>query len=255
MTVELGVVGPLSLRRDGVAVDDPALRRERVRVLLAYLITHRAASRAELTAALWPDFDERAGANNLRVTLNHLLQALEPWRLERDPSYFVRSDNTELRLVRDKRLLVDVDEFDGHLAAAKRADADGVPSLALAEYLAAVRLWRGELHADVSGQAWLELERERVRAGYVGALQRAAQLLAGRGHGDDVERAEELARRAIGIDPWAEVAYGVLAGTALGRGDRSAARRVLERSYAVAADLGVEPSEDIRHVARRLAAG
>jgi DNA-binding SARP family transcriptional activator len=42
---------------------------------------------------------------------------------------------------------------------------------------------------------------------------------------------------------------------ALARGDRSAARRTLDRAMAVLADLGVEPSEETRRLRRRVRGG
>jgi hypothetical protein len=47
----------------------------------------------------------------------------------------------------------------------------------------------------------------------------------------------------------------VLVSVALVRGDRSAARRTLDRALAVLADLGVEPSEGTRRLRRRLRGG
>ena len=79
-TTGIGTLGPLEIERDGEPVTDPDLRRERVRALLAYLVSHRTTTRAAILTALWPDLDERAAANNLRVTLNYLLRLLEPWR-------------------------------------------------------------------------------------------------------------------------------------------------------------------------------
>ncbi|MGH9210084.1 MAG: BTAD domain-containing putative transcriptional regulator [Acidimicrobiales bacterium] len=248
VTVEIGVLGPMVLRRDGQLIDDPALRRERVRALLAYLISRRTVTRAEIVATLWPDLDDRAGSNNLRVTTNHLLRALEPWRGDGEPAYFLRSQGQQLRLVSDPMLRVDVDEFDRHLTDADAAERDGVPSIALDAYLAAIRLWRGGLHSDGPDVEWLDLDRERVSVRHRGAVQRAAQLVLGRG---DLDHAEELAGQAIELDPWAEPAHGVLVAAALARGDRTAARRALDRSLAATADLGVEPSDETRRLARR----
>jgi DNA-binding SARP family transcriptional activator len=47
----------------------------------------------------------------------------------------------------------------------------------------------------------------------------------------------------------------VLVSVALARGDRSAARRTLDRTLAALADLGVEPSEETRRLRRRLRGG
>jgi DNA-binding SARP family transcriptional activator len=47
----------------------------------------------------------------------------------------------------------------------------------------------------------------------------------------------------------------VLVSAALARGDRSAARRALDRTLAALADLDVEPSEETRRLHRRLRGG
>jgi DNA-binding SARP family transcriptional activator len=44
----------------------------------------------------------------------------------------------------------------------------------------------------------------------------------------------------------------VLVSVALARGDRSAARRALDRAQAALTDLGVEPSEQTRRLRRRV---
>jgi DNA-binding SARP family transcriptional activator len=246
---EVGVLGPLEVLRDGAAVTEGDIRRERVRALLSYLVAHRSTTRAAITAALWPDLDERAAGNNLRVTTNYLKRLLEPWRAANDPSYFVRAEGTTVTLVTGDRLHIDADEFDDHLARAARAEADGTPSLALEHSLAAVDLYRGQAHDGVADADWIDVEREHYRSRFVAAATRAGGLLLGAG---DVERAEEVARRAVAVDPWAEDAHGVLVAAALDRGDRSAARRALDRSLAALADIGVDPSPHTQSLRRRV---
>lgn len=51
--LELGVLGPMELRRDGVLVDSPDWRREPVRALLAHLAVHPPVSRERLAEDLW----------------------------------------------------------------------------------------------------------------------------------------------------------------------------------------------------------
>ena len=99
---------------------------------------------------------------------------------------------------------------------------------------------------------WIDLEREHYATRFVAAATRAGELLVGHG---DRERAEQMARRAIDVDPWAEDAYAVLVSAALDRGDRSAARRTLDRALAALADLGVVPSEQMRRLRRRVRGG
>jgi DNA-binding SARP family transcriptional activator len=200
-------------------------------------------------AALWPDLDERSAGNNLRVTLTYLLRLLEPWRTAGESSFHVRTSGQRVELVTGRWLRVDVDDFDDEVAAAARAEADGTPSLALEHNLAAVDLYRGELHADVAEAEWNVLERDRYRTRFVAAATRAGQLLAARG---DIDEADDVARRAIAVDQWAEDAYAVLVGTALARGDRSGARQALDRCLAALDDLGVEPSDETQRLRRRV---
>jgi LuxR family transcriptional regulator, maltose regulon positive regulatory protein len=246
---EVAVLGPLALAHNGEPVNDGDLRRERVRALLAFLVGHRTTSRAAIMAALWPDLDDRAAANNLRVTMTYLLRLLEPWRSAREPAFHIRIEGQTVRLGTSDWLRIDVDRFEEHADRAGRAEADGTPSLALEHNLAAVELYRGEAYEGVADADWIALERDHFRRRFVGAATRAGELLVARG---DVDDAERVVRRAIDVDPWAEDAYAVLVAVELARGDRPAARRTLDRVLAALADLEVEPSEETHRLRRRV---
>ena len=251
-TTYVDVLGPLRLHRDdpdGEEVVDPDLRRRRLQALLAFLVGHRRTTRAAISAALWPDLDEAAAGNNLGVTLNHLLRVLEPWRTSGEPAYLVRFDGQLVQLMTGDHLVLDVDRFDHHLAAAARAEADGTPSQALDHDLAAAALYRDHLFADIPDADWFLLDREHYRTRFVATAVRAGQLLVGRG---DPERAEAVAHHALAADPWSEQAYNVLVGAALARGDRSAARRMLTRCLETLSDLHVDPSDETRQLRRRV---
>jgi DNA-binding SARP family transcriptional activator len=257
VTTQLAVLGPLTLRRDGSVEDDvvdPVLRRTKVQELVAYLVGHRRTTRNAVAAALWPDLDERSAGNNLSVTLNHLLSVLEPWREPGDPAFLLRAEGSSLQLVTGDHLRIDADDFDRHLGLAAAAESDGSMSEALNHYLQAVELYRDDLHVEVPQVDWLVLEREHYRTRFVSCAIRAAQLLLGRGRGDSV-RADEVAQRVLAVDPWAEDAYAVLIGSALTRGDRSGAHRLLQRCQGALEDLGVAPAAPILALQRRLQAG
>ena len=248
----IGVLGPMAVRRDGPAGEEvlhPARRRRRVLSLLAFLVEHRRTTRGTIAAALWPDLDARAANNNLAVNLNHLLQLLDPGRHRGEPSCLLRLDGPGVRLVTGEHLGVDVDEFDRHLTAAGRAEADAAPSLVLEHHLAAANLYRGELYADLPDAGWFGVNREHYRTRFVRAAVRAGQLLLGRG---DDGQAEALARRALAVDQWNEDAYAILVVAALARGDRSAAHQRLTRCLEAVADLGLQPSDTTQQLRRRL---
>ena len=254
LVTHISVLGPLALARDqGTSgriheVSDADLRRARVRSLIAFLVAHRRTQRAAIMAALWPDLDDQAASNNLGVTLNYLLRALEPWRKAGEPPYLVRLEGQAVELMTGPYLKVDVDEFDEHVTAAGRAQSDGSPSAALEHGLAATALYRGDLGADVADADWLDIERAHFRARFLATATRTAQLLLGRG---DADEAESVAKRILAADTWNEDAYGVLASAALLRGDRSVARQRLAQCHAALAELGATPSDATLQLARR----
>jgi DNA-binding SARP family transcriptional activator len=252
--VHIAVLGPLEMRLDGPAGDavtDPHVRRKRLRALLAYLIGHRTTDRATVAAALWPDNDERSAANNLAVTLSYLLSLLEPERPSGEPAYSVRLDGQSIRLVTGDHLRLDIEDFDHHLAEAAAAETGGAPSLALEHNLAAVDLYRGDLHSELPDAEWAVIDREHYRTRFLAAAIRAGQLLVARG---DTAHAEQVAGRALAVDEFSEAAHAVLVSAALAEGDRSAARRRLDACFAALAELGLEPSEPTLQLRRRLRA-
>jgi ATP/maltotriose-dependent transcriptional regulator MalT/DNA-binding SARP family transcriptional activator len=248
----LAVLGPMTLRRDspdGEPVAHPDLRRSRLRELLGFLVCNRETTRAAVGAAIWPDLDERAVANNLGVTLSRLQRVLEPWRPNGEPAYLLRHDGQALRLVTGTHLRIDVDAMEDHLGAASRAEADGIPSLALTHHLAVTETYRGDLLADLAEADWFSLDREHYRTRFVGAAVRAGQLLLGRGEPDE---AEAVARGALAVDRWAEDAYGVLVGAALARHDHAGANRRMALCLETLHELGAAPSPSTRRLLLRL---
>jgi DNA-binding SARP family transcriptional activator len=250
-TLQLRVLGNLSLARDGVAITPPELRRERVRQLLGYLVTHQRTTRHAVTAELWPDLDETAGARNLRVTLAYLQNVLEPDRGELDPPYFVRSSGPVLELFVDPALEVDAISFTQHLERAEQLEQQGALSAALEEYVQATDLWTGEYLADVSLGDWVEHERDRMRYQFVHAAIRAGNLFLARG---DTTMAVSLAERALQHDAWSETAYQLLIAVHLELGDRISSRRYLERCRVMLRELNTRPDPQTVTLARKLAA-
>jgi LuxR family maltose regulon positive regulatory protein len=247
--LELHVLGPMELRRDGVVVVAPELRRERVRRLIAYLLIHDRPTRGAVMADLWPDLDEAAAGRNLRVTLAYLHAVLEPDRGELDPPYFVRSTGPVLHLVVDGALEVDALAFEQYLDEAARLERQGAPSAALAAYQRAVGLWGSDYLPDVAGGEWLEWERERLRGRFVAAATRAGELLLARG---ETGQARALGERALRVDRWSENAYQLVVAALLDSDDRVAARRRLQQCLRALEELGVPPHPRTVALARRL---
>jgi LuxR family transcriptional regulator, maltose regulon positive regulatory protein len=180
------------------------------------------------------------------------LQLLEPDRGDGEASYFIRQDGSALRMWVDAALAIDVDRFDTEVRAARDAEASGAPSVALEHHQAAVALARGEFLADLPNALWADLERERLRSLAVRSAVRAGELLTAADRPDDAIR---FGQRALELDEWSERAYLVLARAALLSEDRSAARRAVLGAREMLAELGVEASNDLVAVERRLREG
>lgn len=251
--VRVHVLGPAGLWRDGVPVADRDWeRRERVRSLLLYLVSHEARSRREVSAALWPDLDESSSDHNLRVTLSYLLRVLEPERKPGDSSFFIGQERGLLRLQGEGWLEVDAWEFESVLDDAEAAELQGVPSRALERYRQAVELYRGDYLADAAYAEWALLERDRFRSRFVRAAVRAGELLLGQRAPDE---ALKLALRAVDAEPWSEHAHRLMAASYLDLGDRGAARRSLDRCDAMLAELDVQPDPETQALRRAVVSG
>lgn len=246
--VELRVLGPLQLARDGRLVDDPILRRARVRQLVHYLVERRSSPVAALRAAIWPEMDEAAVTNNLRVNLGHLTQLLEPERGRDEPSYFVsRGATIALRI--GEGLGVDADRFDALADRAETEERNGRPGAALAALEEALALVRGPYLEDAEDAVFAQATRTRLEARFLSCALRAAALRLGLG---EFERALEWIQRALATDELSEAAYLLEARVHLRREDRRSARAAVERCAAALGAAGLAVGDETRRLARRL---
>ena len=220
----LRLLGPTSVLINEFVSDDPDLRRERVRALLALLALKPDTTRDQLAGTLWPDQPAEKAAKNLRTTLSYAHGLLEPRRTPGDAPWYIRVDGHQIRL--HHSLIVDVRQFEARLDDADAAERAGRPNTALPLLIDAIGLWGGDLAEDLDAE-WLDLDRIHLRSRFVRAACRASELLVAT---DDAARASELARRALEVDPWNERSYLALAAAYDAIGDHTSARAVLQRA-------------------------
>ncbi|MEL7207807.1 MAG: BTAD domain-containing putative transcriptional regulator, partial [Actinomycetota bacterium] len=237
-SVSIDVLGPLRLRRGDKVVDEPGWGRERVRSLLLYLVDAGRVRRDRVAAALWGDRDDEAALNNLRVTLNHLQQVLQPERDRSSAPFFLRVDGDHLELTEDPRLRLDVRRFESLIEQAAEAEQQLAPAVALERLTDAVELYRGEYLVDAVDLDWGYYDRIRFQSLFVSAATRAGELLLARG---DARGADALAVRAVGEEPFAEPAHRLRARALVAAGDRAAARTALSAAVDGFRADGLEP--------------
>jgi DNA-binding SARP family transcriptional activator len=243
--LDLCLLGSVELRRDGRPVDAPEWRRRRVRDLLSHLVLRRPDTRDQAAADLWPELDAEGQARNLRVTLTHLLRALEPERRGRDASFLVQTHGDGLLLHRGEWFGSDVWRFDDLAQAALDADRRGEPSAALGPMLEAVALWRDE-PTDLAAADWAlpEVEARRTKLGALAT--RAGELLLAHG---DADRALEMGEIALGVDAWSDRAHHVVVRAHATVGHRRAAHAAVAGYGTALREIGLRDDE----VRRRLA--
>lgn len=242
--LDLRVLGSVELLRDGRPVDAPEWRRRRVRDLLSHLVLRRPDAREQVADDLWPGLDAEAQARNLRVTLTHLLRALEPGRRGRDASFLVQTHGDALIVHRGEWFDTDLWRFDELADAALDADRRGEPSAALGPMVEAVALWRGEpidLAAD-----WALPDIEGRRAKLVTLATRAGELLLAHG---DADRAGEMGEVALGVDAWSDRAHHLVVRAHATVGHRRAAHAAVAGYGIALREIGLR-DDDVR---RRLA--
>lgn len=156
---QIYLLGALRAETAGGAV--PRFRTRQAGALLARLalFPRRAHAREELVDLLWPDADQEAGRNRLRVTLASLRRQLEPPGVATGSVLIAHRTHVQLN---PDAVRCDAVEFEAALARAARAPS---PSAAREAYEQAAQLYRGDLLPGFYDD-WVSEERERLRALY-----------------------------------------------------------------------------------------
>ncbi len=247
-TLRVRTLGGLTVERsDGRSLGSEWHRRQRVQDLFVYLLTHPHPTRKAVAAALWPNLPEAKAAGNLRVNLTHLHAALEPDRPAGARPYFIEATSSGLRLVRDA-IEIDTDTFDRHIELASEAEAGGVPTTALREYLAASELYKGPYLQHVDDD-WVLPERLRLHSLDHAALCRIGELKLARGK---PEQAIATVVQALRLDPISERAHRLSIRCHLALGSETSARRAGRSLIDQLALDGLTPDNETRRLLNRL---
>lgn len=234
-------VNDLPVLVDGAIHVSPGACHLHVGLIYEPPVPHRTAARTgcvddQRSGALHPpihgDMGGSAAANNLRTTRSYAVRSLT------DPSgnSVLVVDRNALELVDDGRLRVDAWQLEAELDRGRRAERTGGIADALAAYRRAAACWRSDPVHEMAAAPWLEDPLGDIRAAFVEAATRAAELLVGRYD----EAALGLATRALAADRWAARASDVTVRAHAGLGRDAAARQALSRHRVLVAGLGLD---------------
>ena len=234
--MEFRILGPLAVVEDGRPVP---LKRRLARALLAYLLLHanEPVSSDRLVDVLWGERAPKTATASLQNYVSRLRKALGAETIRLGPAgYVLRVDPEQFDLARFDRLV---------------EEAQGAPPAQRADLLkAALSLWRGRPLEDLAFEEFAQEEIGLLVERRVAATEARidAELELGRGPGLVDELEELIAEHPLRERPRAQL---MLALYRAGRqADALAAYREARRALDV--ELGLEPSEELRALERKI---
>src|SRR5579863_7832972 len=244
--VEFSLLGPLEVRRDGVAVP---LAAGRQRALLAALLLNAGSvvPANELIEMLWdcrPPASARASLHNYVKRLRKALGDAGHDRIATRPQgYLIRVEPGGL----------DVTRFGELLGAAREAAGNGDWESAAEQARAAVALWRGEPLADTGSPVLAAREAPRLAEMRLRALEVAvgAELRLGR----PTEAIGEL-RRLVAGNPLREHLHALLMLALYQDGRQAEALAAYQQArQTLVEEVGTEPGAELRELHQRILTG
>jgi DNA-binding SARP family transcriptional activator len=235
-------LGPLSIEVAGRTIEGAAIRPRSV-ALLHYLATRprHAATRDEAIDALWPEAEAQAGLNSLNQAIYHLRRALDPdYDLalqEGTPTPYIRHEaemvtvNLDLVSFDSARLRSTLD------AVRRRARVDQIDDL-LDSYL-------GPFGVEVPFEPWAEQHRSALDVGIFTIVER--EMVAAYSVGD-IDRAIDLALRAVRIDPTDGAMLEHLALLLEESGSIAGARRAAVRALSALREMDIAPNPALQRL-------
>jgi DNA-binding SARP family transcriptional activator/tetratricopeptide (TPR) repeat protein len=241
--MEFGLLGPLMVRRGGVAVPVPPGKQ---RVVLAALLlkANRVVAVDELAGALWgeePPASARASVQNYVKRLRASLGEAGRSHITTEPGgYLISVAAGEL----------DMNRFEGLLGAARAAARDGSWAAAADQAGTALALWRGEPLADVDSEVLAEREVPRLAELRLQAAE--VRIDADLHLGRPGEVIAEL-RHLVGAQPLREHLCALLMLALYRDGRQGEALAAYARARRVLVEeLGTEPGTELRELHQRM---
>ncbi len=162
--LRIEMLGGLRVYVGGEPIPAEAWKRRRARDIFAYLVSLRGRSvpRSRLVDLYWPETDADAAHDNLRVTISAIRKALGD---------VVKFEANGYRFVPPHQTVVDIEQFDLHVDAARQAVARGDLDEARRRFMQSSELYRGEFLDGLEDGGWQWRERERLRAACLETLR------------------------------------------------------------------------------------
>jgi DNA-binding SARP family transcriptional activator/tetratricopeptide (TPR) repeat protein len=192
------------------SIEATTLRRK-VAGFALYLMTRPGytATREQVLEALWPDAPPDVGTNSLHQTIYFLRRDLEPGYAEDVSAGYVRLEGELVWF--DPELVDSASRRFSSLAGAVHGAESAID---------AISLYRGKFAPEFEYEDWAIATRDALHAAYLELVQRTIDELAAIG---SWQRAAEIARVCLAVDPDADVIERTLIALYQGGGSHAAA--------------------------------
>jgi DNA-binding SARP family transcriptional activator len=190
-----------------------------------------AAARDQVVEALWPDQDPTAASNSLNQTVYFLRRVFEPSYVDDLSPGYLRHE-TDL-------IWLDPGLVSAESETCRRAIEEARKSSAWATVDLVRRSYHGRFALDFEYEEWSTSYRDNLHASYLEVIERAIEdeMRAAR-----FDRAIELCRRALDVDPTCEpIERQLLRVYRLTGAHAAAGEQYRHYSTAMVDDLGVSP--------------
>jgi DNA-binding SARP family transcriptional activator len=226
-------------------------RREKTRHLFQLLLTFRSAplEREQIFEHLWPECDLATAQRNFKVSLNTLLNVLEPGRQPGSDSAYILREGSAYRLRPEADVWLDAERF-----VASIQEAESLPASqrekAMNQLERALHLYQGEYLPDTRYENWVAAEREHLAVLFLRAADRLCELYLQEGKN---EESTALCYRILSQDNCWERAYRHLMVAYAQLGDHGQVARTFQRCrQTLQEELEVSPSGETQWLYERL---
>ena len=245
--LEVRMFGNFSVRKGDQEINDSDNRSRKVWLLLAYMIYCRSRSitQDELVGLLWSDGESSSNPLNALKTMFHRVRSsLNQLDSTAGHSLIIRRDGN-YTWNPDVPFFFDVDEFERLCRAGAMAQDD---TQRLDAYLQALDLYRGDFLQKLSSEAWVIPISAYFHNLYIHTLLETLTLLEER---EQMDRAAELCRSAIIIEPYNELIYQHLMRDLLALGQQRQVISIYEdMSQLLFDNFGIMPADESRALYR-----
>ena len=194
-TLSLSLFGGFEARKGKHLIPSEHWKREKARQLLQALAVTwgKEMNKEQLAVLFWPDADESTAANNFKVTLSALNQALEPERPPREAARFVIRNGEQYHLNQETQIILDTEQFE-KLALSPQLD----------EKERALTLYKGRL---LEGEQLQEAFMPEVQYYHRLYLDCLGKVIEASIEAKDFDKGLELSNRMVRQEPLLEVGY------------------------------------------------